>query len=64
MFPFRIHTVRTDRGYAFQVLFHWHLVDQGIQHDAASSPARSPEPGHGWSPARRVRSAGVARSAR
>ena len=31
-FPFRLHTVRTDRGHAFQALFHWHLADQGIQH--------------------------------
>ena len=30
--PFRIHTVRTDRGHAFQALLHWHLADQGIQH--------------------------------
>lgn len=31
-FPFRIHTVRTDRGHEFQALFHWHLADQGIRH--------------------------------
>ena len=31
-FPFRIHTVRTDRGHEVQTLFHWHLADQGIQH--------------------------------
>ena len=31
-FPFRIYTVRTDRGHEFQALFHWHLADQGIQH--------------------------------
>ena len=31
-FPFRLHTVRTDRGHACQALFHWHLADQGIQH--------------------------------
>ena len=31
-FPFRIHTVRTDRGHEFQAQFHWHLADQGIQH--------------------------------
>ena len=30
--PFRIHTVRTDRGHEFQALLHWHLADQGIQH--------------------------------
>ena len=28
----RMHTVRTDCGHEFQVLFHWHLADQGIQH--------------------------------
>ena len=31
-FPFRIHTVRTDRGHELQALFHWHLADQGIRH--------------------------------
>ena len=31
-FPFRIHTVRTDRGHACQALVHGHLADQGIQH--------------------------------
>lgn len=31
-FPFRIHTVRTDRGHEFQAQFHWHVEDQGIQH--------------------------------
>ena len=31
-FPFRIHTVRTDRGHEFQARFHWHVEDQGIQH--------------------------------
>lgn len=31
-FPFRIHTVRTDRGHEFQAQFHWPLADQGIQH--------------------------------
>jgi len=31
-FPFRIHTVRTDRGHEFQTLFHWHLADHGIRH--------------------------------
>ena len=30
--PFRIHTVRTDRGHEFQAQFHRHLADQGIQH--------------------------------
>lgn len=30
-FPFRIHTVRTDRGHEFQARFHWHGEDLGIQ---------------------------------
>jgi len=40
-FPFRIHTVRTDRGHEFQALFHWHLADQGIRH--VYSKPRSPQ---------------------
>jgi transposase InsO family protein len=31
-FPFRIHTVRTDRGHEWQALFHWHVEDKGIRH--------------------------------
>jgi transposase InsO family protein len=31
-FPFRIHTIRTDRGHEFQALFHWHIEDKGIRH--------------------------------
>jgi hypothetical protein len=31
-FPFRIHTVRTDRGHGFQAKFHWHVEDKGIRH--------------------------------
>lgn len=31
-FPFRIGTVRTDRGHEFQARFHFHVEDQGIQH--------------------------------
>ena len=31
-FPFRIHTIRTDRGHEFQALFHWHVEDKGIGH--------------------------------
>ena len=31
-FPFRIGTVRTDRGHEFQSRFHWHVEDQGITH--------------------------------
>ncbi len=30
--PFRIHTVRTDRGREFQARFHWRVEDQGIRH--------------------------------
>ena len=30
--PFRMHTVRTDRGHACQAQFHWHLDDHGIRH--------------------------------
>ncbi|MBW2425098.1 MAG: transposase, partial [Deltaproteobacteria bacterium] len=26
-FPFRIRTIRTDRGHEFQALFHWHVAD-------------------------------------
>ena len=32
-FPFRIHTIRTDRGHEFQAQFHWHVEDKGIQHN-------------------------------
>ena len=31
-FPFRISTIRTDRGHEFQARFHWHVEDQGMQH--------------------------------
>ena len=31
-FPFRIRTIRTDRGHEFQALFHWHVADQGMDH--------------------------------
>ncbi len=31
-FPFRIHTIRTDRGHEWQAKFHWHVEDQGILH--------------------------------
>jgi len=31
-FPFRIHTIRTDRGYEFQAQFHWHVEDKGMRH--------------------------------
>ena len=32
-FPFRIHTIRTDRGHEFQSKFHWYVEeDKGIRH--------------------------------
>lgn len=31
-FPFRIHTIRRDRGHKFQTKFHWHAEDIGIRH--------------------------------
>jgi len=31
-FPFRVQTIRTDRGHEFQALFHWHVEDKGIRH--------------------------------
>jgi transposase InsO family protein len=31
-FPFRIHTIRTNRGHEFQARFHWHAEDMGIRH--------------------------------
>jgi transposase len=31
-FPFRIHTVRPDRGHEWQAQFHWHVEDKGIRH--------------------------------
>jgi transposase InsO family protein len=31
-FPFRVHTIRTDRGHEFQAQFHWHVEDKGMQH--------------------------------
>jgi len=31
-FPFRIQTIRTDRGHEWQAKFHWHVEDQGIRH--------------------------------
>jgi transposase InsO family protein len=31
-FPFRIHTVRTDRGHEWQAQYHWHVEDKGIRH--------------------------------
>ncbi len=31
-FPFRISTIRMDRGHEFQARFHWHVEDQGKRH--------------------------------
>jgi transposase InsO family protein len=31
-FPFRIHTIRIDRGHEFQAQFHWHVEDKGMRH--------------------------------
>ena len=31
-FPFRIHTIRSDRGHEWQAQFHWHVEDKGIRH--------------------------------
>ena len=31
-FPFRINTIRTDRGHEFQAQFHWHVADLGMEH--------------------------------
>ncbi len=31
-FPFRMHTIRTDRGHEFQARFHWHVEDKGMRH--------------------------------
>ena len=39
IFPFRIQTVRTDRGHEWQVIFHWHVDDTG-----AVASTSNPEP--------------------
>lgn len=31
-FPFRIKSIRTDRGHEFQAKFHWHVEDLGKEH--------------------------------
>ena len=31
-FPFRINTIRTDRGQEFQAQFHWHVENNGVKH--------------------------------
>ncbi len=28
-FPFRIQSIRTDRGHEWQALIHWHVEDEG-----------------------------------
>jgi transposase InsO family protein len=40
-FPFRIHTIRTDRGHEFQAKFHWFVEDMGMRH--AYIKPRSPQ---------------------
>jgi transposase InsO family protein len=40
-FPFRVHTVRTDRGHEFQAQFHWHVEDKGMRHEYIK--ARTPQ---------------------
>jgi len=40
-FPFRISTVRTDRGHEFQARFHWHVEDLGMRH--VSIKPRTPQ---------------------
>lgn len=39
-FPFRINTVRTDRGHEFQARFHWHVEDQSIHMFTSSREPR------------------------
>ncbi len=31
-FPFRVQSIRTDRGHEFQAKFHWYVEDNGIRH--------------------------------
>ena len=31
-FPFRLHTIRTDRDHEIQAGFHWHVEDKNIRH--------------------------------
>lgn len=40
-FPFRIKSVRTDRGHEFQAKFHWHVEDLGMEHHYIK--ARTPQ---------------------
>ena len=42
-FPFRVQSIRTDRGHEFQAKFHWHVEDKGIPprlHQATLSTAQ------------------------
>ncbi len=47
-FPFRIRTIRTDRGHEFQALFHWHVADLGMEHVYIKS--RTPQLKGSWPP--------------
>jgi transposase InsO family protein len=40
-FPFRIKSIRTDRGHEFQAKFHWHVEDLGMEHHYVK--ARTPQ---------------------
>jgi transposase InsO family protein len=40
-FPFRIKSIRTDRGHEFQAKFHWHIEDLGMEHHYIKS--RTPQ---------------------
>jgi transposase len=40
-FPFRIKSIRTDRGHEFQAKFHWHVEDLGMEHHYIK--ARTPQ---------------------
>lgn len=40
-FPFRIKSIRTDRGHEFQAKFHWHVEDLGMEHHY--NKARTPQ---------------------
>jgi transposase InsO family protein len=40
-FPFRINTIRTDRGHEFQEKFHWHVKGLGMKHQYIK--ARTPQ---------------------
>lgn len=40
-FPFRIKSIRTDRGHEFQAKFHWYVEDLGMEHHYIK--ARTPQ---------------------